>query len=687
MGPGLKGPNGSFLPVGVVYPGAASESTADVGDWTVPTPRPPDAGVVGGLTSFANQTGSRIYYIDPSQTVVTTELALDQAADYYFFDGTDIIDSAGSPTGAGGVAYGTDPMNPTGPIKPYKRYAYVCHRRDGQNIGTYNRLQLASITPGVNLGRHNRPDWFLFKRGTTLDIVDDFVSFNLEGDATSTPANSFGALSRPGCSDTTYPQVTGAYGDLSTARPRFIHPLSSGFFGRNQTGSTHLHRNVKYLSLHLDGSVRGSTSTAGRAITNSSYGSSLLNATVDETGVLWEDCFFDRTQGMAMNFSGATIKQNGEQTFRRCILADAYNTTSSGPAGFYCYGTELHRIRFEDCLCFRNGFNDGEDYTTLSWPPASTSWDAFSRNFYQSGTCNHNESWFRNNVSIVGASGDQFRNAPILEGNFFLQGYLATGAHGGDDQVPTGYVRDNVHQVYYAAGGAHPGWGFEIRGGIFRAPVMHNIVTDGGVSGTYTLNGMQLAGISTAAQEIQYRTTAENLLCNNVICFTSGSHTGAAMNIRDGLGGGGTTSSTSTSATYNPIDAYTGVTYTGTVWNYPALGVNYWKHNTVIGTFTGGTTRYDPYPGGTGGSDQSIYTETQTFATLAAANAALGTTTTARNLKTYLQARGVTVTSADGVPEYCSVARTLKRGTWRYDWTAKAIVNYFREGFNMPALV
>jgi hypothetical protein len=666
---------------------AASESTADIGGWTTPVPKVADAGVSGGLTSFANQTGSRIYYIDPSQTIVTTALALDVAADYYFWDGTNIIDSAGSTTGAGGVAYGTDPLNPTGPIRPYKRYAYVCHRRDGQAPGSYNRLQLASITPGANLGRHNRPDWWLFKRGTTLDITDDFTSFNLEGDGASTPSNAFGSLTVPGTSDATFGQVFGAYGSYATARPRFLHPTSSGYFSRNQTGTAHLHRNVKYLSIHLDGSVRGATSTDGRTITNANYGCNMLNATVDEIDVLWEDCFFDRTQGFAINFSGATVKQNGMQTFRRCIMADAYNETASGPAGFYCYGTELHRIRFEDCICVRNGFPDGLDFTTDPWPPASTDWDAFARNHYQSGTCDHNLSWFRNCVSMTGASGDQFRNGPSLEGNFFLQGYVATGAHGGDDQVPTGRVINNVVQMYYAAGGAHPGWGLEVRGGYFKADVRHNIVTDGGVAGSYTLAGIQIATISTAAQEIHYRTTAENLLRNNIVCFSSGTHGGAAFNIRDGIGGGGTTSSTSNSATYNPIDAYTGVTYTGTVWNYPGLGVNYWKHNTVIGSYTGGTSRYDFQPGGSGGADQSLYTATVVFATLAAAGAARGFSTTARSLKTYLQARGEVVSSADGVPEYCLIARAMKRGSYRYDMTAKAIVNYFRDQFKMPALV
>ena len=38
------------------------------------------------------------------------------------------------------------------------------------------------------------------------------------------------------------------------------------------------------------------------------------------------------------------------------------------------------------------------------------------------------------------------------------------------------------------------------------------------------------------------------------------------------------------------------------------------------------------------------------------------------------------------VPEYFNAASPLRRGQWQPQWTGKALVNYVRGGFGVPAL-
>ena len=57
-----------------------------------------------------------------------------------------------------------------------------------------------------------------------------------------------------------------------------------------------------------------------------------------------------------------------------------------------------------------------------------------------------------------------------------------------------------------------------------------------------------------------------------------------------------------------------------------------------------------------------------------------------RTLKTYLEHIGHSVTSSDGFLEFFMEARQQRKGYWREAYTARNVVNYFREGFGWDAL-
>jgi hypothetical protein len=142
--------------------------------WSEPVPTTLDT--TGYCLTDLQQPGSRIYYISISGDNSTAEI--------YFWDGTQIVDYTGSSIGIGGVAYGTDPMNPTGPIRPFARWSYVVPRRPG-----WGSIEIGEPWDGTSYKapgadrcatRYEYPDWWLFKRGDTFDLFDDYLSFARE---------------------------------------------------------------------------------------------------------------------------------------------------------------------------------------------------------------------------------------------------------------------------------------------------------------------------------------------------------------------------------------------------------------------------------------------------------------------------------------------------------------------------
>jgi len=619
--PAPSAPNGPVVDAGC---------GADIGGWTVPVPSKADTTVA---LKSPQQSGSRLHYISAAR-------GSDLTGELYFWDGSRIIDSAGKAANASGVAYGTDPMKPSAAVKPFKRWAQVGPRSNAtSDIGS--RGVVGGPTAAFRAGY---PDWWLFSRGETFDIGQDVLSFERQFNPSATTVDS--GLAVPGGRSATERQIVGAYGDVCQPRPHFVRPLNA-FVASYKASYAPTLKNVAYLSLHFDGHDRA----PGKKV----IGIQLLGQAAASTDILFEDVWLD-----AANVS-IGMANSAQVTFRRSLVTDNFMTDGSHVQGIYYEGTRQGSLRIQDSILLRNGFSRG-DPKTMAWPPSGAqSWDIFNRNLYISGETNSMQSGMFDSVSMIGASGDQFRPGARLERNFFYQGYVGIGAHGGyaDSEGPTGTILDNVLQRFVGTGTAdnrgQPGWGFQIGGGANSVEVARNIVT--GAQHAANSYGVELKPLFQDCNVPFRYATRSNQIHNNV--FDTAKST-AAVGGFDGV--------LSSQTCYN--------------WAFPGIRNNSVFDNTLINEKSR-ESEYLPTGLALGTTSDTAFARNRMFTDRAAAAMALGWTGPNRTLKTYMQSRGVTVTSTDGFPEYFQRATQQRRGQWRPDWTSKELVNHMRTGFAM----
>jgi len=611
-------------------------------DWTIPVPTPFDVSVYG-LTDI-QQPGSRIFYIsadgsDPSDT----ETPLKQI---YFWNGNHIIDATGSTTGADGELYGTDPMNPTGLIRPYKSWPFVAPRRTGWGIGAAKVGAPWDGTsykaPGGGEFRYGFPDWWLFKRGDTFNLKADYLSF-AQKTAPSLTETSGGSLTLPGGANASKTQVMGAYGNLNDPRPRFINPNSTTFLIQsNRVPPKH----IIYLSLHFDG--RG---------TVTSNGFSFRDLPAESENILLEDIWLEALGGSDIQHVSAQI------TLRRALITDGFSIGKGHVQGLYTSGNRDAKIRIEQSILMRNGFKNGDP--AIDWPPSGAqTWNIFNRNMYLSGECNNMVCGVFDTISLIGASGDQFRPGMRVERNFFYQGYLALGAHGGypDSDGPTGSFIDNILQRFVGSGTndnrGHPGWGIELTSGSYKVEMARNIVT--GAQHEAKSYGLYISALNwyCYSHNFEYATRNNNIYDN---IFDTGTAP-AAINISDGEG----------------ENCNQG-------WTFPGVTNNQITNNILINN-TKKESVYKPSPALIGTTNDTLFIDNALYANRTTAAAELRWPDTERTLKTYLQSLGITVTSEDGFIEYFHEAKQQRRGYWRTEYTSRPLINYIREGFAMPHL-
>ncbi len=605
----------------------------DIGGWTVPVPSAANTSVALG---DVNQTGSRLYYISAATGDDTT-------GKIYFWDGSQIIDAAGKSKDASGAAYGTDPMNPSAAVKSFKRWAYVGPRSNASSdIGTADKV--GSPTTSFRAGF---PDWWMFRRGETYDLTADLTSFAKQGNPNAAPPDS--SLAVPGGRSPTERQIVGAYGDVCQARPHFIHPIEN-FVASFKSSYTAALKNVAYLSLHFDGHDR----PAGAG----TPGVVLLGQAAASTDILFEDVWFDASSINMGTANAAQVK------LRRSIVTDNYATDGSHVQGIYYEGTRQGSLRIEDSILMRNGFSRGDPKTT-AWPPSGAqSWDIFNRNLYINGETNSMQSGMFDSVSMLGASGDQFRTGARVERNFFYQGSVGVGAQGGypDSDGPTGTILDNVLQKFVGSGTdenrGQPGWGFILGGGAYSVEVARNIVS--GAQYSSDISGLQLMPLFQDCNHAFAYATRSNNIHDNI--FDTG-NAPAAVSVSDG------------------------VTGSQGCFNYSFRGVkNNSVNDNVLVNRGGKESEYITVGAAVGSTNDTGMSRNKSFADRAGAATTLGWAAPNRTLKTYLQSRGVGVSSVDGFPEYFQLATQQRRGQWRPDWTSTPLVNHIRTGFAMQAL-
>lgn len=604
---------------------------ADIGGWTVPVPSQRDATVP--LRSL-QQPGSRLFYISAAT-------GLDATGDIYFWDGAQIIDSAGSAADAAGVAYGSDPMNPSAAVKAFKRWAYVGPRQNGSDIGTHSPMGSTFVTT-----RAGYPDWWLFKRSETFDLSDDILSFEREVKPTVVTSNT--SLSISGGRSATERQIVGAYGDVCAPRPRFIRPQFGFVQNVARVGTPHF-RNVAYLSLHFDGHDRAPPGRNHAAVL-------MLGHAAESINVLFEDMWFDGTLGATV-----TLTNGAKVTLRRVLVTDSFQpaTVPTHVQGIFYSGSRAGMLRIEESILLRNGFTKGDPRD--AWPPSGTQiWDHFSRNLYLSGETDNMRSGMFDSVSMIGASGDQFRPGMRVERNFFYQGYVSMGAARGypDAEGPTGTMVDNVQQRFVGTGTnsnvGQPGWGMDLHTGAYAVEVLRNVVTGAQHAGTGPAFGLNSVCYKVA--------TRSNRVRDNI--FESQKNS-APVRVTDGVAGA------------TPAGCFP--------WQFPGVTLNDVSNNILISP-SGKEWSYVPSGAAVGTVNDTTYSGNKLYASRADAATALGWPDPNRTLRTYLVEAGIPVASNDGFVEYFNAATRMQRGMWRPDLTARPIVNHVRGGFGMEPL-
>jgi hypothetical protein len=615
----------------------------DVGGWTLVQPSKYDASVpMASLT----QPGSRLHYISAVS-------GNDTKGQFYFWNGSKIVDASGKSQNASGVAYGTDPLNPSAAVQAFKRWSYVGPRRDGEDVGVRGKVGAPTVKT-----RAGYPDWWLFKRGETFDLSEDFLSYEREVNPAATALVA--SLTLSGGRSATEPQLVGAYGDACAVRPRFVNPLQ-GFITRWEDKGSPIFKNVIYQSLHFDGHDR-SKPASDRA------GLNMLYQNAEATHILFEDMWFDAAH-VSIQGTGQSLNSVGsgaQVTLRRSLITDAFTGTGAagvGVQGVFYDGNRDGRLRIEESILLRNGFKNDPK---LAWPPTGAEiWSQFDRNMYLSGETNNMGSALIDSVSMLGSSGDQFRQGFRVERNFFYQGYVSMGAHGGypDTDGPTGTLLNNILQRFEGKGTdiniGQPGWGFSLTSGAFDVEVAGNIVTGVQYPGTGIAFGISPLSWQCFSHKFHYATRA-NRIHDNIF----ESPDAPAFQVEDGI------------ASESPAGC--------TQWQYPGVKLNTVTNNVMISPV--GVSAYKPVGAAVGKTNDTAFSGNSLYANRAAAATALGWANPNRSLKTYLQANGVTVTSNDGFLEYHALATKLRRGQWQPQWTSKAIVNHIRTGYNLTAL-
>lgn len=279
----------------------------------------------GATLLSAAQPGSRLHYISEATGLepVNQADALDMV---YFWDGANIVDSAGSTTNGASVPYGTDPHLPSIAVRKFKSWG-VCAPKAVTTETVYdiaNNL-IGTSTMGATSWRYGKPDWWLFERGQTHSLYRMLRRWlDLTGRAATAVNLTSGLLTLGGGA------VIDAFGPLADGRARLIHALWAWAY--KSPGGDIIGQTVR--GLLFDGSDRliplrpvdwdiVSEPGQGEALRILDLGLS--------TGLRYEDCHFHE-QHNQIDLSGAVaqaaVNATYDVTLHRNIVSTTWNERS-----------------------------------------------------------------------------------------------------------------------------------------------------------------------------------------------------------------------------------------------------------------------------------------------------------------------------------------------------------------------
>lgn len=561
--------------------------------WTALTGVDPSAGWVAYLpvpavgSSHAElsselQPGGRLYYIDP---VDGSEA---DAPVFYLHTGTAIIDTAGNTAHpVSGLPYGTDPFNPGPGVRANKFYSALGPTRGGHPIGirTGGNYGVGNKGPGGTLfdrpapGRNARPDWWLGKRGRTLDLAADLAGYKAA--ATGWLADGMN-LTLPGADSASGGvQLWGSYGPPAEPPFKVLDPLGYGIAYLSQAVDWD---NVVYQDLWIDGHNRGLPYRPVAEGGTANAGSQSFMAAGGITGGAV------RLQGLLLD-GAPQIGITGESacTFDifDCRIIDSHGLVQANISAVDAHGAKASNMLMRGCMLVQGGwrFNPRrvrDDWATFpayvpgqagAWGDIVTITNGANVTAYHcdvaapagsaintvnpatGGTywarCGLNgeplsdtvrdrnaycasPSQFIESASICGGSGFQFRHGSRIDRSFMFEGYVQLGhlwlSGGGypDGAVPAASVKDTTILNYSPGTSGQPGWGLNLGGGLADA-VIDGLLVSGAHHPLQTAARIETVGLETSS--FWYGLPVRrNIITNSVLDCGAG----PALNVTDG---------------------------------------------------------------------------------------------------------------------------------------------------------
>ncbi len=661
---------------------AAGAGFVDMGGWDIYTPNAYVGTTPAQVQDPATNTGSRVY-------LVNTVSGNDATGQYLVWDGAAYRNQALSLTDLNGMAYGSDPFNPQGVLRPYKSFGYCGPRAKGSPPGSNytsegNDGNAAVVGPNSFLatGRNGYPDWYLFAAGVTLDVEADLMAWRKTWDPPATAHN--GTFAFPGGASTSSRQIVGSYGPLSAGRARIKGRTPNGMMSSTSIGSK-AWSNLHFVNIELNGHAADYSNLASTAqITLLYHGA----ATKD---IRFYGCLFDGTTGINLSQGGGGV----EFFLDRCIGVNTFTMDGGHSSFFYCDLTGSGNVlKIRGGAYFKNGYKR-QDPALI--PTDSLTHTVYDRNFYVSGELDCSVSEVSDLFFGWGGSADQFRDGLKLIRFYGVSGGVGLAANGGNAQSVNGEFTDCVLQRY-VNGAAHQGGGMGMFFGPKNVIGTRCIVTSAGLTAQQKIDTAAFGGFGFGSMVptwfhpqvsattgcswtdcIQYAPGASAFLASD-----EGVLSQSVANFVDNLNG--------TCAWDRPNSApVVRDTYT-----YPACTGNSWSRNRAIGLSTdpqvplftsnlGSSTRTPPgvqlNTVGTGLNANTKYTEA---AFLAAFPSAQGLN---RTIKSWMVSRGIPVSTQDGADEITAFwINNMRKGQWDARYIAKDCINHLKAGFGEALL-
>lgn len=430
-----------------------SDGWLDLGSLIVASDGSRSLGNCNAAFNDSRDQGSKIVFFDPIE-------GNNDTADVYWWDGKQIIDSAGrtaNPTN--GEVYGTDPLLPNEKaIRPFRLGIGMKRNADADPRLRTNNRHCSSVAGGY-------PDWFLYRRGRTHDTFDEAL---------------IGGRSE------LEPMVIAAYGPRKDGRAIFdpIQGKTVSYNGKQRTTcnpTAAITRGAETVWIHLVFSgldLRSNWSILGSQVADSYSGGPVT--------ALVEDCRWSEGEGGHLTYLPR------KTTIRRSVIAFCYREGSHNQ-GYYTSDFRAGAT-FDEVIFYRNGFK-----TNPRTNPDPRR-DIFSRNIYQGGGAMLGHRYLGIISADGGSGGPQMRLGAQIERSLIIEGYWYSSTNSNKLVNPwliesrqsgqSAIVRDNVQLVFAfptpndpdsanfkSSTAAQPAWGYALSSASFGATVERNIIS------------------------------------------------------------------------------------------------------------------------------------------------------------------------------------------------------------------